>query len=151
MIQRIASPTPDRLHRLAATHAAAFAPLARGWSETEIANLAHTGALFADADDRGFALFSLVHDEAELLTLAVHPDHRRIGLGRALLATAEEALAIEVVTMIHLEVAADNAAAIGLYQASGYQIGRVRKDYYRRGAARVDAVTMAKQLSPKTD
>lgn len=148
VIQRLTPSDPARLDRLAETHQAAFAPTARGWSGDEIANLARTGLLLADDGDRGFALFSRAADEAELLTIAVHPDHRRRGLARGLLMSAEDALMADGARLIHLEVAADNPGAIALYEAQGYRVSGRRKQYYRRGPAeRVDAVMMVKDLA----
>lgn len=147
MIRRLTSPDLLRLNRLAETHQAAFAPTSRGWSGDEIADLAASGLLLADDGNRGFALFSVAVDEAELLTVAVHPEHRRKGLARDLLMAAETALEAEKVLKIHLEVAADNAGAFALYQALGYQVGGRRKQYYRRAAGdRVDAIMMAVDL-----
>ena len=147
MIQRLTSPEPARLARLAAVHEAAFAPDARGWSADEIASLVGNGALFAEAEDRAFALFSQAADEAELLTVAVDPAHQRQGLARALLTAAEADLTTSGAAKIFLEVAADNHAAAALYRRLGYQVAGVRKVYYRRrGAAPVDAAMMAKPL-----
>ncbi len=132
---------------LAKAHLAAFAPTSRGWSGHEIADLARTGLLLADDHDRGFALFSRAADEAELLTVAVHPDHQRQGLARDLLNTAEEILQEGGVRQIHLEVAADNPGAIALYEALEYRISGRRKQYYRRAeGTRIDAVLMMKKL-----
>ena len=147
MIQRLTSIDPDRLGRLAAVHHAAFAPTSRGWSGAEIEGLARTGALYADDVDRGFALFSVVVDEAELLTVAVNPDDRRSGLGRALLAAGEADLRLSGIAKTHLEVAADNIPAAALYAALGYQTAGVRKGYYSQSeGVRVDAVMMVKGL-----
>ena len=145
MIERLASPTDAQLSALADLHTRAFAPASRGWSAEEISDLAAQGALFVGPS--AFALFSKVLDEAELLTIAVDPDHRRQGAGRSLLAAAEAALAAEGVTRSLLEVAADNDGAIGLYRQAGYDIVGQRKAYYDGGAAgRVDAIMMAKTL-----
>lgn len=147
LIRRLTSPDPTRLDRLAKAHQAAFAPFSRGWSGDEIADLAATGILLADDADRGFALFSVAADEAELLTVAVHPEHRRRGLARDLLTAAQAALAAEKVLKIHLEVAADNAGAIALYKMLGYQVSGRRKLYYRRASGdRVDAIMMTFDL-----
>lgn len=147
MIQRLASPAEDRLARLASVHQAAFAPASRGWSTAEIATLASAGALFADDRDRGFVLFSHAADEAELLTIAVHPDCRRQGLARELMATARENLSKTGARTIFLEVAADNLVAIALYVALGFSAVGTRRGYYRRSSgARVDALMMSLEL-----
>ena len=147
MIWRLTSPDPARLERLSLVHHAAFAPVSRGWRGDEIAALARTGLLMVDDHVRGFALFSLAADEAELLTIAVHPDHQRQGLARSLLTEGERVLKADRVRQAHLEVASDNSGAIALYEALGYRVSGRRKQYYRRASGeRVDAVMMAKNL-----
>ncbi|MCS6921545.1 MAG: GNAT family N-acetyltransferase, partial [Elioraea sp.] len=75
---------------LAGLHAAAFPP-GEAWGEDAFARLlalpGTTGALAAEEDAPvGFVLARQALDEAELLTLAVLPERRRRGIGRALLA-----------------------------------------------------------------
>jgi ribosomal protein S18 acetylase RimI-like enzyme len=54
-----------------------------------------------------------------LYYLAVADDHRRRGVGRALVAAAEEWLA-EQVPKAHLMVRDDNAGAVAFYERLGY-------------------------------
>ena len=81
----------------------------------------------------GLACGWLVVDELHITVVAVHPAHRRGGLGRRLL----EALLTEAVGRgarhATLEVAADNGAAQALYGALGFQTAGVRRRYYRNG------------------
>ena len=137
--------TPEALAR---THARAFAGEGRSWSAAEFAALLDASHTVLAGDARGFALARVVADEAELLTVATDPGHRRQGLARAALcAVAAEALARGAVR-IFLEVAEDNIAAVALYGACGFErVGR-RADYYLRGAGRVDALIMARPLGP---
>lgn len=102
------------------------------------------------ADQRGaavgFLIWRVVADQAELLNIALLPEWRGHGLGRALLVALLEQLPAAVSSMF-LEVRASNFAAIGLYTAIGFnQIGE-RRDYYRRSddplAGREDALVMA--------
>lgn len=79
-------------------------------------------------------------DELEILTVAVRPEHRKQGLGRALLHTL---LMTEGVTVVFLEVRASNSAARALYRSSGFQETGTRKRYYRDGE---DAVLMRRSL-----
>lgn len=95
----------------------------------------------------GFILLRAVLDQAEVLTLAVHPAARKTGIARALLSRAEHHLDQSGVTSLFLEVAEDNAAALALYKSMGYDpIGR-RPNYYRRAGGRVAALNLAKRLS----
>ena len=130
---------------MAATHAAAFVD-ARPWDMSEFAALLQSGA-FACGDARCFALARVVLDEAELLTIATRPDHRRKGLARARMALWQGEARKRGATRAFLEVAADNAGAIALYHACGYSANGSRPGYYRRkDGTRVDALMMTRRL-----
>jgi ribosomal-protein-alanine N-acetyltransferase len=137
--------TPDTL---AALHAAAFFP-ERGWSEAEFTTLCAAPNVYLYTQGQGFALLRVAAEEAELLTLAVAPQHRRKGVADALMTR----------WMLHcpakvafLEVAADNTGALALYHKHGFARCGLRKGYYRRpDAASVDAVLMRAALTPCHD
>jgi len=79
-------------------------------------------------------------DEAWVNNMAVRRDHQRRGLGRALL---EELLAIgrrHGAKHTLLEVAADNTPAQALYDAYGFEVIGLRKNYYQ--ASGTDALVM---------
>ena len=85
--------------------------------------------------------------EGQVTNIAVHPEWRRRGLGRA----ATEALIAEArareLEQISLEVRASNEAAIALYRTLGfYEAGR-RKHFYRNPAE--DAIVMLCDLIEK--
>lgn len=127
---------------LSALHCACFPD---GWgvaSMDEVLRSPGVYAILAADGERaaGLALGRRIADEAELLTLGVAPEHRRQGLGAALVRAV--AAVVPRARALHLEVAADNPAALMLYRTMGFdQIGR-RKDYYRRQDGRlVDALT----------
>ncbi|NBU26711.1 MAG: GNAT family N-acetyltransferase, partial [Caulobacteraceae bacterium] len=119
----------------------------RPWSAAEIAALLDspgTLALQMSEDRKGFVMVRALAGEAEILTLAVAPEGRRQGQARALMQAAiVQALARQAETLF-LEVAADNAAALGLYEGLGFEMAGRRKGYYDRGAAspRIDALVM---------
>lgn len=137
--------TPDP-KALAGLHKRSFT-LPRPWSAAEIATLLADPAVFLCTTDHGFALGRTVLDEAELLTLAVDPDHRRKGLGAALLCDYHHQASQRGTTQSFLEVAADNVAALGLYLAAGYTArGRRPRYYSASGAEAVDAVVMRREL-----
>ncbi|MGR3570332.1 GNAT family N-acetyltransferase [Brevirhabdus sp.] len=136
---------------LAALHAAAFR-FPRPWSAAEIAALLAAPHVFALCEGarspQGFVLGRAVTGEAELLTLAVHPGHRRQGLARGLLARFDAAALDRGAREAFLEVAADNAGAIALYRACGWQAAGRRRAYYRGGAGgAVDALVLRKALA----
>lgn len=133
---------PQAAGALAPLHASAFD---RPWSAAEIETLAHgPGVVVLLAQDGagadlGFVVARRVADEAEILTLAVHPQARRHGVARALV----EAAAGLGAASLFLEVADDNTAARALYAAAGFaEVGR-RGGYYARTDGRaVDALVL---------
>ena len=115
----------------------------RAWSAAEFAALLASPHVFVTGDARGFALGRVIADEAELLTLATDPGHRRQGRAHACLAAfAEEAQARGAATAF-LEVAEDNAAALALYAQAGFGETARRAGYYPGGRA---AVVMQRPL-----
>lgn len=100
--------------------------------------------LVADAQGAvvGFLVARVVADEAEILDLAVAREHRRHGVGAALLRAALELLARRGVARTYLEVRASNEPALRLYASLGFRaIGR-RRGYYQK--PREDALVLAR-------
>lgn len=130
---------------LAATHAAAFSA-GEAWSEEAIVGaLAGPGAVLV-GDARAFLIGRIVADEAEILTLATHPDNRRTGLARAVLGQFESLAAEAGAAVIFLEVDAGNTPARALYAAAGYLQSGLRRGYYRRAdGQRSDALVLEKR------
>lgn len=78
----------------------------------------------------GFVLWRAAAGEAEILTIAVLPPWRRGGLGGRLLEAALCASAAAGAEAMFLEAAADNTAALALYEKRGFQRVGLRKAYY---------------------
>ncbi|MBS9715933.1 GNAT family N-acetyltransferase [Pseudohalocynthiibacter aestuariivivens] len=131
---------------LAHIHALSF-ETPRPWDEKEFASLLKSRGVFLVKDEASFALGRVVADEAELLTLAVHPNERSVGLGRARLLDFEAQAKKLGAQKSFLEVAANNNAAIALYLSVGYLKCGQRRDYYRRlNEDAVDAVVFEREL-----
>jgi ribosomal-protein-alanine N-acetyltransferase len=77
---------------------------------------------------------------AWIATIGVLPEHRRRGIGRALLLAVEQQLTLP---RVRLNVRVSNQAAIHLYLELGYQRAGVWSGYYQDGE---DALVMEKQL-----
>jgi ribosomal-protein-alanine N-acetyltransferase len=94
----------------------------------------------------GFSLVRSIADEAELLLIAVAPDHHRRGIGRCLLDDFLERARNDGIARVHLEVR-DGNPAVGMYRSAGFSpVGR-RRNYYRgQDGKRYDAVTLAYHL-----
>ena len=132
--------TPEAL---AALHARCFPAHPRPWSTGEFSELLDNRLNFLLIRPQGFLVGRVVADEAELLTLAVAPEARRMGLGRALLAEFAHTSTARGAREAFLEVASDNAPAIALYASAGWQRAGTRRDYYAPG---IDAIVMRHEL-----
>jgi len=86
-------------------------------------------------------------DEIHIATFAVHPDFRRVGLGRRVLLRALQAAKEEGAALSFLEVRASNAAALKLYEELGYTQTGLRKKYYSDNGE--DAILMTLHLDEK--
>jgi ribosomal-protein-alanine N-acetyltransferase len=90
----------------------------------------------------GFSVTSVAAAEGHLLNLAVVPEYQRRGYGRKLLEAAWQAALDRGATCLFLEVRVSNGRAIRLYEAAGFQVVGMRREYYQRGPAREDALVM---------
>ena len=80
---------------------------------------------------------------SDMMNVAVHPDHRRKGVGEKLVTALEEALKAQESTCLTLEVRASNEPAKALYEKLGFmEVGR-RKNYYRN--PKEDALILRKE------
>jgi [ribosomal protein S18]-alanine N-acetyltransferase len=132
---------------LATLHARAFTT-PRPWSEAEFTALLTDPLAFLLVEgDAAFLLGRAVAGEAELLTIAVAPEARRLGLGRKLVGRFIYQARLRGAESAFLEVAEDNSAARALYRASGFTEAGRRRAYYRtpEGAA-VDALVLVRPL-----
>lgn len=92
----------------------------------------------------GFVLGRLVADEAEILTLGVREGWQRRGIGQRLVEAFCRAARKAEARRFHLEVAADNATALRLYQRLGFSESGRRKGYYERpGMPPEDAINLS--------
>ena len=73
----------------------------------------------------------LIVDEAHVATLATHPEYRRQGIGRRLLAYALRQMMQDGARSSFLEVRASNFAAQEMYRKFGYEATGRRRHYYR--------------------
>lgn len=91
----------------------------------------------------GFVLTRHAAGEEELLLIAVHPQHRRMGLGRRLIEMLIHRARARQVTHIFLQMRVNNPA-VHLYEAAGFTSIGMRKEYYRTAdGSRIDAITYA--------
>ena len=79
----------------------------------------------------GGAILRVVAGEGELLRIAVRPEARRHGVGRALLGVILSAAADTCPLGVYLEVRASNVAARTLYARVGFVDHGRRRNYYQ--------------------
>jgi len=94
----------------------------------------------------GYICRWLVGDEVHILNLAVRPERRNTGVGRALVELVVQEAEQRRASMITLEVRRENVAAMALYHAFGFTERGVRRNYYGRGQ---DALIMSRSCAGK--
>ena len=123
----------ENLHKLCFPH--------KPWTADDFADLKKSGCEII-ASQNGFVVYRATLDEAEIITVGVHPDARRTGIGIALLGVMEADLKKQGVKHIFLEVAADNMPAQKMYEQCGYVVVGRRPKYYDG----IDAIMMRKDI-----
>ena len=145
----------DPVDRIMAVMEHAFEPLygeawnrRQVWSALVLGNC-HFGLIAPDGSDctnettipAGFYLSRTVLDEEELLLFAITPEHRKKGLGHALLKRMIESARSRGVKRIFLEMREGNPAG-GLYESHGFRHIGTRPKYYRTSdGQRIDALS----------
>jgi ribosomal-protein-alanine N-acetyltransferase len=82
-----------------------------------------------------------------VVSIAVLPEHRKKGIGEALVKEAMNAMKLQYnAKQCYLEVRITNEPAINLYKKLGFEIARTVSGYYADGE---DAHVMSKKLDPK--
>ena len=91
-----------------------------------------------------YYLSMITADCADIIAIGTHSDWQRRGFGRIMLEHLIGVTEQQHVEKILLEVAADNMPARQLYDSCGFVEIGCRKNYYKRGETRCDAVIMAR-------
>ncbi len=121
------------LHKLCFPH--------KPWGADDFAELKKSGCEIV-ASDNGFIVWRTVLDEAEIITIGVHPNARGTGIAIALLGIMENEIKKSGVKKIFLEASAENIPAINLYKKCGFNQNGRRPKYYDG----VDAILMVKEI-----
>jgi ribosomal protein S18 acetylase RimI-like enzyme len=102
----------------------------------------------------GFAMLALERQQAleprrgHLLAIAVSPEHRGRGAGRALLNHMEDLAGRYGISEMQLWTAHDNLQALSFFQKAGFEIIGSEGRYYPKGQP---AFALSKKLGPWTD
>lgn len=79
----------------------------------------------------GFAAMAFGRQQAHLLLLAVRPDARRQGLGRALIGWLETSMRAMGLDLVVVESRANNHRGLRFYEALGFKVSRRLPGYYQ--------------------
>lgn len=96
----------------------------------------------------GYAGLAAAADQADIQTIAVLAEHRRSGVGAALMDALLAEAARRGAEAVFLEVRSDNEPAQAMYDRFGFERLGVRRRYYEDGT---DAITMVKKLEGRGD
>ena len=147
------------LRRAVPDDAAAIAEIdricsARPWNEQQFREeiefpQAYTCVCETESDVVGFATMQTAAEFAHINEFAVHPDHRRRGLGRSMMQDIVRECGERGCDSISLEVRRSNAPARALYESFGFRQEGVRKDFYIKPVE--DALVLVTKLKEDTD
>ncbi len=106
------------------------------WSEEALRILTKENAFgvvaLSDGQVVAYGGMTYVLDEGSVTNIAVHPDRRRQGYGRAVLRRMLLEAEQRALSFVFLEARESNLAARALYKAVGFEECGVRKNFYRK-------------------
>lgn len=134
---------PPEVRRLGADHSEAAASVHAAcfnypWPTDDLEALLTARSTYADGafgrggDLQGFILSRVAADEAEILTVAVLPRKRGLGIANRLMQANLPQLQSAGARSWFLEVEAQNTPALALYKRWGFEQVGERKSYYRK-------------------
>ena len=143
MFNLFSKDSPPAIERLGAEHSADAAAVhaecfTYHWPPDDIEALLATKSTYADGafgrsgDLQGFILSRVAADEAEILTVAVRPKKRGLGIAGRLLRANMDQLQFAGAKTWFLEVESQNTAALALYRRLGFERVGERTSYYRK-------------------
>ena len=144
---RIRNACPEDLDALQALEESCFSlPWTREQLQGELPDQRHEFLVAVSREGKilGYIGMMTVLDEGYISNVAVSPDVRRLGIGRALVREMLRRCIIRKLFFVTLEVRAHNEGAILLYAQEGFQRVGMRKNYYER--PREDALLMTRFL-----
>jgi [ribosomal protein S18]-alanine N-acetyltransferase len=119
---------------------------AQFWGELARPNRTYVVLRDPVGEVRGYAGLAMLPPEADVQTIAVRPDVRGQGGGSILLRHLLNEARSQECTAVLLEVRADNASAIAMYERFGFTVISRRSNYYGPGS---DALIMRLRPIPE--
>ncbi|GAA0786632.1 ribosomal-protein-alanine N-acetyltransferase [Roseibium denhamense] len=143
----------EDLPKLAEIHAASFP---QAWDAEDLARMqgqtgtsilvARRASPYGTRAPLGFLILRTAADEAEVITIAVHPRQRGRGIGKQLMQSGLFRLYGDRCKSLFLEVDAANRSAVLLYRSLGFREVGQRKGYYSSSRGNGTALVMRVDL-----
>jgi len=99
-------------------------------SEIEKNQLAHYIVIEENDKIIGYGGVWYIMDEGHITNVAIHPEHRKKGLGKILVDGMMDAAKKADINHMTLEVRKSNIPAIKLYERMGFDVAGIRPKYY---------------------
>lgn len=131
----------EAIAHLSGTQVDVTAELGRNWGLPWVAREA------ADQPPVAFMVAWRAADELHIIDVATRPEHRRRGAARTLLLELIAYGRSHDFRLAVLEVRASNGPARSLYESLGFEVARVRENYYADGGE--DGLEMLLVLDPE--
>lgn len=96
-----------------------------------------------DGQEIGALMLTSYRKRGKVISVGVHPDWRKRGIGRQLMEWGERCFLDSGVRRVDLEVWVGNQEAISFYESLGYKIAGTLRAYY---SGKLDAHKMRKEL-----
>lgn len=93
----------------------------------------------------GYVIFWHIKEQAQINTIAIHSDFRRLGIAESVLNQVIHQVRGEGALFVTLEVRPSNSAAQSLYHKLGFEVLGIKENYYSN--PREPAIIMGKSLS----
>ena len=116
------------------------------WEKELRKSYVYAFACFKNYQIVGICVFQKILCNAELTYLSIHPEFKRIGLGKKLLKETLKQCESFAIEKIQLEVSDKNLDALNFYRAFGFKTIGIRKKYYKDGS---NALLQEKKLLKK--
>ena len=143
IIKKLATNTSERQQAIqAAANIEALVQPHDAWTEQTLAEMLaqdsmHMLMVYKQEDKAdnnkviGYCLYQVIFEQAEILRIGTHPNYQRQGIASQLFATLNNELINNKVESLLLEVRADNAPALALYERQAFAVIHKRKSYYQ--------------------
>ena len=153
IIEKLATDTSERQQAIqTVANIESLVQLQDNWTEQTLAEMLEQDSIelliiYQNKKVVGYCLYQALFEQAEILRIGTHPDYQRQGIASKLFVALNKELEDNKIESLLLEVRADNAPAIALYEHQGFVVIHQRKGYYSQpNLPAIDALIMQLEL-----